>query len=59
MKLGNLIALPFALIADTVSLGQAGVTRHILQDERNERDIDALKAITPVLAEIIKAKNKD
>jgi hypothetical protein len=58
MKLGNLIALPFALVADAVSLGEAGVTRRIMQDERNERDIEALKAIAPVLAEIIKKNSK-
>jgi hypothetical protein len=57
MKLGNLIALPFALVADTVSLGQAGVTRRIMQDERNERDIEAMKAIAPILVEALKARN--
>lgn len=52
MKLGNLIALPFALVADAVSLGEAGVTRRILSDERAEREIEALKAI----AEIVKQR---
>lgn len=52
MKITNLIALPFALVADAVSLGEAGVTRRIFNDERTEREIEALKAI----AEIAKAK---
>jgi len=45
MKLGNLIALPFALLADTVSLGNAGLTRKITQDEESERLIEALKVL--------------
>lgn len=49
MKLGNLIALPFALVADAVSLGTAGVTHRILQDERNQRDIEALQAIVSII----------
>lgn len=58
MKLGNLIALPFALVADAVSLGEAGVTRRIMQDERNAREVEALKALAPYLAEIIKERDK-
>lgn len=54
MKIGNLLALPFALVADTVTLGEAGVTRRIMQDERAEREIEALKAI----AEILKSQQK-
>lgn len=49
MKLGNLIALPFALVADAVSLGEAGVTRRIFADERADREIEAVKAIAEVL----------
>ena len=45
MKLTNLIALPFALLADAVSLGEAGVTRRILDDEQRERIIEAIKAV--------------
>jgi hypothetical protein len=45
MKLTNLIALPIALVADAVSLGQAGVTRRIFQDEENDKVIEALKAL--------------
>lgn len=52
MQIGNLIALPFALVADAVSLGEAGVTRRIFNDERDERMVEALKAI----AEITKNK---
>jgi hypothetical protein len=51
MKLTNLIALPFGLVADAVTLGEAGVTRRIFRDERDEREIEAIKAA----AEIIKA----
>lgn len=54
MKLGNLLALPLAFLADAVTLGEAGVTHRILQDERNQRDIEALEA----LAKIINAKKK-
>ena len=49
MKLGNLIALPFALVADAVTFGEAGVTRRIFNDERAEREIEALKAVTEIL----------
>lgn len=49
MKIGNLIALPFALVVDAVSLGEAGVTRRIFRDERDEREIEAIKAIAEVL----------
>lgn len=49
MKLGNLIALPFALVADAVSLGEAGVTRRIFNDERAEREVEALKAVAEIL----------
>lgn len=59
MKLGNLIALPFGLVADAVTFGEAGVTRRIMQNERNERDIEALKTIAPFLAEIIKNQNRN
>jgi hypothetical protein len=45
MKLTNLLALPIALAADAVTLGNAGVTRRIFQDERDEREIEALKAL--------------
>lgn len=48
MKITNLIALPFALVADAVSLGEAGVTRKIFNDERAEREIEALKAIADI-----------
>lgn len=44
MKLGNLIALPFALIADAVSLGQGGVTRRVFQNDQDEQMIEAVKA---------------
>ncbi len=54
MKITNLIALPFGLIADAVSLGEAGVTRRIFNDERNEREIEAINAI----AEVLKHKQK-
>lgn len=49
MKITNLIALPFALVADAVSLGEAGVTRRIFRDERDEREIEAIKAIVEAL----------
>jgi hypothetical protein len=55
MKIGNLIALPFALVADAVSLGEAGVTRRIFRDERDEREIEAIKALAEVLKQ---AKDK-
>lgn len=54
MKLSNLIALPFALIADGLTLGEGGVTRRIFNDERCEREIEAMK----VAAEIIKESKK-
>ena len=54
MKITNLIALPFGLVADAVTFGEAGVTRRIFNDERTEREIEALKAI----AEVVKAKEK-
>lgn len=44
MKLGNHIALPFALVADAVSLGQAGVTRRVFQNDENDQMIEAVKA---------------
>lgn len=53
MKLTNLIALPFALVADAVTLGEAGVTNRIFGDERAEREIEAIKAA----AEIIKSQS--
>lgn len=53
MKITNLIALPFALIADAVTLGEAGVTNKIFRDECYEREIEALKSA----AEIIKNSN--
>jgi len=55
MKITNLIALPFGLVADAVTLGEAGVTRRIFNDERNEREIEALKAA----AKIIKVSQPD
>jgi hypothetical protein len=54
MKLTNLIALPFGLIADAVSLGEAGVTRRIFRDERDDKEIEAIKAV----AEMLKAQPK-
>jgi len=54
MKLGNLIALPFGLVADAVTLGEAGVTRRIFRDERDDKEIEAIKAV----AEILKAQSK-
>ncbi len=54
MKLSNLIALPFAMVADAVTLGEAGITNKIFRDERAEREIEALKAAS----EIIKQLNK-
>lgn len=54
MKLTNLIALPIALTADALTLGQAGVTRRIFQDERNDQEIEAVKA----MAKILEAVNK-
>ena len=52
MKLSNLIALPIALVADAVTLGEAGVTRRIFLNEQHEKEIEALK----VLAEIAKQR---
>lgn len=54
MKLGNLIALPFALVADAVSLGQAGVTRRVFQNDQDEQMIDAVKAA----ADLVREQNK-
>ena len=48
MKLGNLLALPIALIADAVTFGEAGVTRSIFRDERDEREIEVIKALAEV-----------
>lgn len=45
MKITNLLALPIALVADAVTFGQGGVTRRIFQDERDERQIEAMKAL--------------
>lgn len=55
MKITNLIALPFALAADAVTLGEAGVTRRIFRDEQDEKMI---KIITK-LAEIKKGQSHD
>lgn len=44
MKFTNLLALPIALVADAVSLGNAGVTRSIFQDEQDDKMIEAVKA---------------
>lgn len=55
MKLGNLIALPFALVADAVSFGEAGVTRSIFKDERDTREVEALQAV----ADILKTKSQE
>lgn len=49
MKFTNLLALPIALVADAVTLGQGGVTKRIFQDERNEREIEAVKAVAELL----------
>lgn len=54
MKLTNLIALPFGLVADAVTFGEAGVTRRIFRDERDQREIEAVKAIV----EALNQKNK-
>ena len=45
MKFTNLLALPIALVADAVSLGNAGVTRRIFQDEQDGKMIEAVKAL--------------
>jgi hypothetical protein len=55
MKLGNLIAFPFALVADAVSLGQAGVTRRVFENDQNEQVIEAVKAA----AELAKAQQNN
>lgn len=55
MKFTNLIALPFGLVADAVTLGEAGVTRKIFNDERDERQIEAIRAI----ADALKAKKEN
>lgn len=52
MKLTNLLALPIALVADAITLGQGGVTRRIFQDEQDDKMIEAVKA----LAELNKSK---
>lgn len=49
MKLTNLLLMPVALIADAVTLGEAGVTRRIFNDERDERQIEAIKAAADAL----------
>ena len=54
MKLTNLLALPLALAADALTFGEAGVTRRIFQDERNDQEIEAVKA----MAKVIEAVNK-
>lgn len=45
MKFTNLVALPFALVADAVSFGQAGVTRRLFNEESEEKCVEALKAL--------------
>lgn len=52
MKLTNLIALPIALVADAVSLGQAGITRRIFQSEQDDKFLEAMR-------EINKTKNSE
>jgi hypothetical protein len=46
MKITNLIALPFGLVADAVTLGQAGVTRRIFNQESEEKCVEVIRAIT-------------
>lgn len=51
MKLTNLIALPIALVADAATFGAAGVTERIFRDERDSKDIEAVKALAEVMRE--------
>lgn len=45
MKITNMIMTPVALVADAVTFGEAGMTRSIIEDEREERLIRALKEL--------------
>lgn len=54
MKLTNLLALPIALVADAATLGHAGITRRIFQDERDERQIDVIKAMAELARNVDK-----
>ena len=54
MKLGNLIALPFALIADAITMGEAGITHRILDDESHSREVEALKALAKIVESLPK-----
>lgn len=51
MKLTNLIALPIALVADAATFGAAGVTERIFRDERDSKEIEAVKALAEVMRE--------
>lgn len=45
MKLTNLIALPFAMVADAVTLGHANATKRVFYNDECEQVKDLLKAI--------------
>ena len=55
MKIGNLLALPLALIADAVTFGGAGVTNDIMRDEQGNGEIEAVKDLAQA---IIALQNK-
>jgi len=57
MKLSNLIALPFGLVADAVSFGEAGVTRRIFNNELHNQEIEAIEALAKLIA--AKKENHD
>lgn len=49
MKLGHLAALPFAMIADLCTLGDAGATDQVLRDARRDRELEAAENIAKAL----------
>ena len=54
MKLKNIAALPFALVADVVSLGNMGgrsFTQQVLDKDTHEKEVDAVVEILKAIAE--------
>ena len=54
MKLKNIAAIPFALVADVVSLGNMGgrsFTQQVLDKDTHEKEVDAVVERLKALAE--------
>lgn len=50
MKFTHVAALPFAMLADLVTLGQAQATDQVLSDSRRQQEVEAIAKLAAALS---------